>query len=459
MPASYGPDDYWGQAVNLFTGYPMPDRAHLFEKISSTEEIPLFRMDVKSTTTRSLTPDDFSAISGWGKSGGEDYDLAFYVSGGNGANSSSSHGLKLYKVRIVFIGVPVDDKGRARLLDDGETMAGGPFKGSVTGTDWDSGAMSQYISGSKVAIDKLVNDHTTRGLSYSGGSVVDSDAVDLNSFERTARAFDRASRFFVDHGKTVAAWEKQLGDEQAAWKGKAAGVFWHLIHQINKNYESYVEQLGGAEYHPNNSTVGGYSPASRYADSLALAQRNLYDQVVNLQSAWTAWAGNYGLHDPHRWLLMVLDDLSAWLLNNNVMQVDTNYNTYATFMQDHPIYGDLTRVENWKKVGEEAVRLWNKHVDEVLTPVATQAISTLKGNWIDVGSNFDEPLKTKDTSSLSVSYTQEQNEIDQNKANENQDNLNASLGGIGDNLNNSLGNLGDGLNEGLGGIGDGLNNS
>ncbi|MFJ9031027.1 AAWKG family protein [Streptomyces sp. NPDC102274] len=456
MPDSVGSDDYWSQAVNLFTGYPMPERAHLFEKISSDEGIPLFRMDIRKEKLRAITEEEFSTISGWGKSSGEDYDLAFY---------GSDAGPLLIKVRIVFIGVPSDGKGRARLHDEGEISSGSPFKGPSSGIEWDSSAMAQYISGPKVALDKFVNYHTTRGVAWSGATIPDSDAVDLKSFERTARAFDRAAMFFVDHGKTVAAWEKQLGSEQAAWKGKAAGVFWHLIHQVNKNYESYVEQLGGAKYRSSHTTVDGYTPGSRYGDSLALAQRQLYNRGVNLLNAWDRWADS-GLHDPHRWLLMVLDDLGRWLLGNNVLQVAENGATYAGFQQLHPIYGDLSKLENWKKVGDEAVRFWNQHVDNWLTPVAAQAISTLKSNWIDDGANFDETLTTKDTSTLSAAYNNEQNEIDRDKANEDQQNLNDILNKNGrnandlnENLKDGLGNLGKNLNQGLGGIGDGLNNN
>ena len=42
----YDADDTWAKAVSLFTGFPMPSRAALFEKLSSSDGIPLFRMGI-----------------------------------------------------------------------------------------------------------------------------------------------------------------------------------------------------------------------------------------------------------------------------------------------------------------------------------------------------------------------------------------------------------------------------
>jgi hypothetical protein len=245
MPATNDADDYWGKAVTLYTGYPVPSRKTVFDKLKSKEGIPLFRMDIQSMDVRAVTAEDYSAISGWMKHDGEDYDLVFYTAGGDGAHS----GVQMHRARIVLIGVPDDANGRARLLDSGEMINGGAFTGHY-GDQWDSGPMSQYISGAKAALDKLLADHTTRGFSYAGAPVADAEAVDLNSFERTAQAFDRATKFFIDQAAHLEQWETSLGSEQSSWKGQAAGVFWHLVHQLHKNYDSYVEQLGGSTTRP-----------------------------------------------------------------------------------------------------------------------------------------------------------------------------------------------------------------
>ncbi|MEV7367795.1 AAWKG family protein [Streptomyces sp. NPDC003631] len=482
MPATNDADDYWGKAVTLYTGFPMPSRKTLFDKLKSKEGIPLFRMDIQSMGVRAVTAEDYSAISGWMKHDGEDYDLVFYTAGGDGAHS----GVEMHRARIVLIGVPVDSNSRARLLDAGEMTSGGAFTGHY-GDQWDSGPMSQYVSGAKAALDKLLADHTTRGFAYSGLPVADAEAVDLNSFERTALAFDRAAKFFIDHAKILEQWETSLGSEQASWKGQAAGVFWHLVHQLRKNYDSYVEQLGGADYHSAHTTVNGVSPKSKFGDTLAMAQQQLVTEITNLQNAWTTWA-NSREHDPHRSVLELLDDLSSWVLTNNVPYIDettsyggettvTSYSTRAGFLENHPVYGNLNDIQSWKKLGEAAVTRWNNYVNQQLVPVATQSLSTLNGNWIDAGTEFEDPLKTKDTTSLSESYQQEQNQLNQDQLNQNQQNLNDilnnnqqnlneglnnlgdNLNNLGNNLNNGLGNIGDGLNNGLGNFTNGLNNS
>ncbi|MET7890345.1 AAWKG family protein [Streptomyces mirabilis] len=483
MPATNDADDYWGKAVTLYTGYPVPSRKTAFDKLKSKEGIPLFRMDIQSMDVRAVTAEDYSAISGWMKHDGEDYDLVFYTAGGDGAQS----GAQMHRARIVLIGVPDDANGRARLLDPGEMTSGGAFTGHY-GDQWDAGPMSQYISGAKAALDKLLTDHTTRGFSYAGATVLDAEAVDLNSFERTAQAFDRATKFFIDQAAHLEQWETSLGSEQSSWKGQAAGVFWHLVHQLHKNYDSYVEQLGGVDYHAAHTTLNGLSPKSKFGDTLAMAQQQLVAELTNLQNAWTTWA-NSAEHDPHRSVLEMLDDLSAWVLANNVPYIEetttyggeagssTSYSTRAEFKENHPVYGNLNDIQSWKKLGEAAVERWNNYVNQTLVPVATQSLSTLNGDWIDAGSEFEEPLKTKDTSSLTEFYQQEQNQLNQdqlnknqqdlnNALNNNQQNLNDGLNNLGNNLNNlgnnlndGLGNIGDGLNDGLGNIGDGLNNS
>jgi len=127
---TYDQDDYWGQAVTMLTGYPMPSRAGLFEHLKSKEGIPLFRMDIRSQAMRNLSDADYSAISGWQVASGDDYILTFVgTSGGADGSNHQSADFNLYQAHIVLIGVPVGGDGRGRLLDNGETFTGGPFTG------------------------------------------------------------------------------------------------------------------------------------------------------------------------------------------------------------------------------------------------------------------------------------------------------------------------------------------
>ncbi|MGQ4424042.1 AAWKG family protein [Streptomyces violaceoruber] len=455
MAATFGQNDVWGQAVNLFTGYPMPDRDKLFEKLASDpDKIPLFTLTIDKRILASVDMDDFTALSGWQRTNDQDYVLAFYT--------NEQYSVTLWKVKIVFIGMPTDANGRADLFDDRQMSEGGPFRGPKSGTEWDSGPMAQYISGAKAALDALVNDHSTYGYSYSGAVVPHADSVDLDSFERLARSFDRAAKFFVDQGNTVAAWDKQMDGEKAAWKGTAAGVFQGLIHTVNKNYESYVEQLGGKDFAANSSTLKGYLPASTYAASIVMAQRTVWAHAMVLQYAWNEFATGNGAHWPHRWLLKVLDDLSAWVISHNATQVLENGSVTSSFESPHPKYGDLTKATSWKAVGEEAVHQWKEYVKASLDPVAGEVMENIKRYFVDLSESFDKPLETKNTTSLTDEGIE-----GGSKGPGGDDKLNdefiknlKNLGGKNDggpDLGPSLDEFGDKIGDGFGKLNDGLN--
>lgn len=460
--ATYDQDDYWGQAVTLFTGYPMPSRAGLFEKLKSKEGIPLFRMDIRSQSMRQLTDADYSAISGWHVADGDDYILTFVgTSGGADGSNHQSADFNLYQAHIVLIGVPVDGNGRARLLDAGETFAGMPFTGHY-GDQWDNSGLAQYVSGAKAALDALAADsaHSTAGFSYNGASVADKDAVKLKSFEQTAQSFDRAKKFFADQAVVLKQWEDSLGGDDSAWQGQAAGVFRDLVHQLRKNYDAYVEQMGGATYAAQNTSLDYYTPRSPYSDALIKAQKDLWRQTVVLRTAWIAWA-NTGQHDPHRGLLEMLNELTAWVLENNVHQVSTRsvqgsprYEASAAFRQSHPVYGNLNDVNNWKKVGEAAVKRWTTYVERQLLPYAKQALSDLNNAWIEALDPLEETLDAKDTSSLTEQYEGGHNE--NGNGNGSTDDLRQSLDNALNNLNTGINNSISGLGDGLSGIGDSL---
>ncbi|MFG2945823.1 AAWKG family protein [Streptomyces adustus] len=466
----YDQDDYWAQAVTQFTGYPMPSRAGLFEKLKSKEGIPLFRMDIRSQDMRQLSNTDYSAISGWHVASGDDYILTFVgTAKGTDGSDHQSADFNLYQAHIVFIGVPLDADGKARLLDGGELFSGMPFTGHY-GDQWDNTTLAQYVSGSKAALDALASDsaHSTQGFSYNGASVPDKDAVKLKSFQDTAQSFDRAKKFFADQAVVLKQWEDSLGGDDSAWQGQAAGVFRDMVHQLRKNYDSYVEQLGGATYAAQNTTVDYYTPRSPYADALAKAQKDLWRQTVALHTAWDTWA-RLGEHDPHRSLLEMLEDLVTWVLANNVGQVSkelrqgaAHYSAGAAFRQSHPVYGNLNDVNNWKKLGEAAVTRWNSYVERDLLPAAKQALSDLNNAWIAAAEPLEETLDTKDTSSLTEQYHEGQGDgsSDDGIGNQLDDALNNLNTGIGDSLTdlgNGLQGIGDGL-DGIGNsLGDGLN--
>lgn len=470
------PDDYFAQAVTYFTGYTIPTRSSLFTKLSSKSDdsfgdLKLFRMEISRTDVRPVTAADYSAVSGWHVNSGEDYDLAFYDGDGDGAHDF----VLMNKARIVMIGVTVDANGRATLWDGGQITGGGAFEGSYSHTQWDSGPMAQYISGSKLVLDHLLTaPYTTQGFEYSGLSVVDANVVDMLSFENTGQSFDRVVQFFKDHSDIVNQWMTSLGEDQSAWKGKAASLFWHLLDELKTNYDGYVSQLGGSEYTATNSTLGGYVPKSKLSDALAAAQLALKNALTNLQTAWSDWASD-GQHDPHYHVKKILDEVSQWVINNNINHVMKKYNavysrgggstvtyyTTAEFKQVHPEYGNLEDKTTWQKISDAAVKSWSDHADVKLKQPSIDALSAVKNAWADVQDAFDDEIKNKNNETLAEVLQKEENEIAEDEAKENNDKLNESLDNLGNNVNNlgdNLNNLNDNVNDNLNNLGDNLNN-
>ncbi|MFB7337836.1 AAWKG family protein [Streptomyces adustus] len=457
MPVTSDPGDYWGQAVTLYTGYNVPSRKKLFDTLKSSEGVPLMRLGFEVLASTELTVNNFTALVGWHTQHGEDYDLAFVEAGGDGKHDGGT----LYQATIVFIGIPTTD-GTGRLLDPGELWSAGKFTG-VLGNEWDLSLLQQYQSGSKAAINALRADHTTRHFEFSGLSVQDTEAVDVDSFERTAQAYDRGLKFFEDHAAVLKQWETSLGEENAAWRGQAAGLFWQLVHQLNKNYDSYVEQLTEDSTGTAAAMLNGHVPKSKLARALATAQTALMTEAKALSDAWDTWATD-GRHDPHRILMEVLQEVSVWVLENQIKhtRVTSNgaakdYNTDAGFIQHHPTYGNLRDMATWVKIGDEAVTRWNKHVEDVLVAKAQVSLTTLKTAWSDVSDAFSE-IRTKDTSTLTESYEDDRRQIAEDEANRQQEEYNNALNNLGNNINNLGDNLGDGLNNLGDNLGDGLNN-
>ncbi|MET8942583.1 AAWKG family protein [Streptomyces sp. NPDC004542] len=484
-------DDYWARAVTLFTGFPMPSRGELFEKLKSKEGVPLFRHQVDTLPPRPLEDGEM----GRNVRAGEDYDLLFYTSsGGDGAHRS----VKMHRVRIVLIGVVADAKGRATLFGENDDPMGDQWDGGNTftgigGEQWDASAMARYVFGGRRAIGALVNNYSTQDFSYAGQRVPDSDAVDLGSFERTAQAFDRAKTFFADHADELDRWEKALGAEDAAWRGKAAGVFRGLIKQLHRNYSSYVDQLGGKAYKAANLTLNSYWSTSTVGDALARAQFDLRSQGRSLQYAWSQWAAT-GSHDPHKIVVDRLNELGNWLITNNIKQVFTRQRrvngqsggydadhmyTVAAFRQTHPEYGDLTKPDAWKRLGEAAVTEWKTTQDSYLEETARSTLSTLQTRWRDASEAAGAALRTVGTSTLTAMWQKDEDQLSREEAEKQKeeaekqgnsikdamDGLNQGLKNFGNDVSESMNKFGEGVADGLNqtakGIGesvtDGLN--
>uniref|UniRef100_UPI000EF57C8C AAWKG family protein n=1 Tax=Streptomyces sp. E5N91 TaxID=1851996 RepID=UPI000EF57C8C len=519
MPINYDTDDYWAQAVGLYTGFSMPSRKTLFDKLKSKEGIPLMRVNLVEHKGRAVNAQDYAASSGWQASHGEDYRLAFYTHHGGDK-------VRLFTADIIFIGTLADANGKSHLTDSGATREGGKFTGKYK-DEWDDGDLWRYVSAPKFVLDALVSTYKTTDFSYNGVSVPDEDAVDLISFERTAAAFDRAAQFFRDQMNPLEDWYTSLGGDEAAWKGESADVVRTLIQTLYKNYDSYVEQMGGREYKSDVTMLDGYQPRSTHAAGLRQAQWDLHWEAREMQAAWLNWA-NSGEHDPHRALLEELDEITRWILINNVPLVNVKVptgqiiydsdddknedlwnvsadegDTFGTDpgFSDNPGLGALDNINTWKTIGEMAVARWNRNVEGYLVAAAKKSLSTIGKNWNTVSSEVGKKVTDRNPNTLSQTYEKQEaksakeaakksaadtskaweslnkNLSDANSgnkemfdnlsnglkdANSNQVQLNSGLNGLGDSLSDGLNNLGDGFTQSLNGpaangLGDGLN--
>ncbi|MFG2810048.1 AAWKG family protein [Streptomyces massasporeus] len=392
--------DTWATLVTHITGYPVPDRNTVFDTLRSDHGGKLFRMDIKERGLGLLVKD-----SGFLTNKGEDYDIWFF----NGGKKSS-----IMQARIVFEGrVKVGDEvvfaePGSDNVNDAQVREGNEF------TDYNKDKMStiplaRYMNGPRAALLELLTGNT-QNARFSNLGVSGADVVDLSSFTRTGESFDFAAKFFKDHAPVLKDWEDRFGRDDAGWKGEAAEVFRSLLKKIRENYDSYVETFNTAV--TGDNTGAG---ATVYSRALSLGRKYLEEAARELLNAWLEWAKS-PYYDPHRVLRYVLDELAQWVNDNNVTRTDIKASTtrYSTrvyhspkegFTQVHPEYGDLTDVANWAKVGDKAVKIWNRGVDKYLGEPAAKVQSTLNNHFLDLGKDFSGNIpEPKSTSTASEEY-------------------------------------------------------
>ncbi|MGW6831245.1 AAWKG family protein [Streptomyces massasporeus] len=392
--------DTWATLVTHITGYPVPDRKTVFDTLRSDHGGKLFRMDIKERSLGLLVKD-----SGFLTNKGEDYDIWFF----DGGKKRS-----IMQARIVFEGrvksgdeliwaAPGSDN-----VEDAQVREGNEF------TDYNKDKMStiplaRYMNGPRAALLELLNGGT-QDARFSDLGVPSADAVVLDSFNRTGESFDFAAKFFKDQAPILKDWEDRFGRDDASWKGEAAEVFRSLLKKIRENYDNYVETF-------NKSATGDDTGTGEtvYSRALSLGRKYLEDAARELLKAWLDWAKS-PYYDPHRVLRYVLDDLARWVDSDNVARTDiksssTRYGTSVYhspkegFTQTHPDYGDLTDIANWAKVGDEAVKIWYRGIDEHLGEPAAKVQSALNNHFLDLGKDFSGNIpEPKSTSTASEEY-------------------------------------------------------
>lgn len=450
-------DDYWATAVKLFTGYPVPDRSTLFTNLTGDADhgkIPLLNVAIEQVK--------FSMSTVGGPNiDGHDYVIPFYIAGSDGPHSNAQP--VLHRALIDFINANgVDIKSE-----------GSEF-GNVTDAFWsdsddaalDGSPLGQYITGSVKALFALgFTPYSTQGLKVSGAAVPDASAVDMKTFSDTAKAFDRVTTFFSNHATTLQQWKDSLGKEQSAWKGKAAGVFWHLIDQLHKNYDNYVEQMHPGDFNPTSySEIGGYASISKQGDALIMAEKQLLGELRQLHYVGAQWMSGTnsgyavmsedptmrsltGIANPYAIAYSLVSEIERWAATHNRTQVTLTistghktiptgyqngpvevptstkeYGTTADFKENFPGLGNLGAMSTWQAVGNTAVTRWNEGVDKFLVPQGKTSLSNVNNTWIRAQQVLDDVLTTKSTATLSSSYetdsTSAQNSDNNNDVNQ-----------------------------------------
>lgn len=167
--------DTWAGLVTHITGYPVPDRATIFDKLRSDHGGKLFRMDIKERSLGLLVKD-----SGFLQNKGEDYDIWFF-DGGKKRSIMQARIVFEGRVKagdeIVFAGADSDDVNNVQVREGNEF------------TDYNKDKMStiplaQYMNGPRAALLELLTGDT-KNARFSSLGVADEAVVDLNSFNRT----------------------------------------------------------------------------------------------------------------------------------------------------------------------------------------------------------------------------------------------------------------------------------
>ncbi|MEW2396089.1 AAWKG family protein [Streptomyces sp. NPDC046862] len=414
VPVATSDDDWWSRAVRVFTGVKIPERADLFDALIGNDGIPLMRLefsDFDGEPSNAIL-DAVDAMSWRTENSGyrinnTDFVVPFY-SGKHGPIGKADPPTKVVmkQARITMLG-PMS-------LTEDELFVGGSwgshlgkdFQNQPKDTQWNNVGVAHYSYGGGKALEQLLTTYKTPGFNWHGLTVNEDDAVDLESFGRAAEAVDRVARFFASGHEALKDWEFDLGTEEAAWKGMAAGVFRDMIHGITRNYESYSEQI----------PLEGLG--STYGNQLRRYQKDIYDAADRLHQVWNLWHGTEG--NPLRHLHDVLLEVTNWIWDNNITKVryvlgstdgssldDHHKVKYKGFSADYKDFGLLEEKSTWKKIGEEAIKRWQQSVVDTLGTAGMQAVLDIQNTVND--QKLPEKIETK-TTSLSQEFTQDQGE-------------------------------------------------
>ncbi|MFE0551209.1 AAWKG family protein [Streptomyces pilosus] len=431
-------NDNWKKAVDMLTGYVLPERKTLFDDLKGNDGIPLIHVRLDDHGGPDYSS-GFLSSSGW-KTHNTDYTIPFYRPSDDSQDVSPGKYLYRYRAYITFLAsgqswppggddvIPDYTKTSERLKDKGGWNKEGEK------LDWNTNALVRYVYGSRDALSQLTMwPYSTHGYSNRSYSVNDADYVDLRTFTETAKAFDRVVKFFEDSAVTVGTWDTEnIGEGSDAWDGTSAAIFKELIHKLARNYEGYADQLNGKGGDSSAVTIDGVTVTSEPARALAEAQGVLLAQAQKLSNAWNAWKAE---SNPQRWLYDMLQNARLTLFDTQYDKTDietvssgsgpyTSWHNYVVstdgFQNNIVIegksYGRPSEMTTWKAIADEAVRRWEQSVQDWLSTAGAEAIVEIHKAFKAAEKAFDTSITDKDVRPLSEISAKAEADAEKKKA-------------------------------------------
>ncbi|MER6524750.1 AAWKG family protein [Streptomyces sp. NPDC001508] len=454
--------DHWARAVESFTGYKMPKRHGMFDDVKGLEpngNAPLISVKIEDREFMEMTESAYQLYSGPDVDG-HDFVIHFFLPGKEDpdkvdVDDYSEDELKekiyprLRKVVIDFVG----PNGADVKLDYLNPFSWNEYdSSSLVGMKH---AMGQYVQGAGSALYQLgyrgITSHNNIDFESNGVTVDVSRAMDFESFTRTAQAYDRVAKFFMDHAETLKQWKESMGKDTAAWKGKAAEVFAELIDGLHKNYSGFADQMHPKGFSAKHESMWDYyASSSLQGDAILGAGNAVFTAIRDLYQAWTDWESGTnadwtalstgedpveflpGLGSPYGILFSMLESAQTWAYNHNARFAvkgtkegtestyyggntsgsgswkDTKTTTHFYVLRPEaeqviPGLGYLNDVSTWAGLGTKAVESWNKGVEEHLAPTANKALSSVNNAFIAARRIIDEVLEPEVTDFFSGS--------------------------------------------------------
>ncbi|MGV9943963.1 AAWKG family protein, partial [Streptomyces sp. NPDC003401] len=431
-------NDNWKKAVDLLTGYVLPERKTLFDDLKGNDGIPLIHVRLDKSGGPEYSS-GFLSSSGW-KTHNTDYTIPFYRPSDDSQDVSAGKYLYRYRAYITFLAsgqasppsgndiIPDYTKTSERLKDKGGWNKEGEK------LDWNTNALVRYVYGSGDALSQIITwPYSTHGFTNRGYPVNDADYVDLRTFTEAAKAFDRVVKFFEDSAVTVGKWDTEdIGEGSDSWDGTSAAVFKELIHKLARNYEGYADQLDGKGDDKSAVTVDGVTVTSGPARALAEAQGVLLAQAQKLYDAREAWRAE---SNPQRWLYDMLQNARLTLFDTQYDKTDietvssgsgayTSWHNYVVsttgFQNDIVIegksYGKPSEMTTWKAIADEAVRRWEQSVQDWLSTAGAEAIVEIHKAFKAAEKAFDTSITDKDDRPLSEISAEAEADAEKKKA-------------------------------------------